>query len=105
MPMGSRDDREEPTNVIEGTVTTKRVSSSSANQQQVLSVERLWNVRKGDQVIDAELIQRHDGWAVRFSSQEHCFAAHAPGSRELAVQYARVIHNDLVADGWVKTSA
>jgi len=80
-----------------------RVSFSSANRP-ALSVERLWNVRKGDQVIDANLIQSWEGWEVRFSSQEHCFAAHAPGSRELAVQYARVLHNNLVADGWVKTS-
>ena len=100
--MGSCHDRAAPTIVIQGTVKN-RVSSPSANQP-VLSVERLWNVHKGDQIIDAELIQRHDGWQVRFSSQKHCFAAHAPGSRELAVQYARVIHNDLVADGWVKTS-
>jgi hypothetical protein len=80
-----------------------RVSSPSTNHP-VLSVERLWNIRKGHQIIDAELIQRHHGWQVRFSSQKHWFAAHAPGSRELAVQYARVIHNDLVAAGWIKTS-
>jgi hypothetical protein len=102
--MGSRNDRAMPTIVLEGTVTKNRGSSSSANRQ-APSIERLWNLRKGDQFIDAELIQSHDQWEVRFSSREHCFASHAPGSRELALQYARVIHKDFVADGWVNASA
>lgn len=84
---------------------TQRVPSTAptATNRPHLSVERLWTVRQGGQSLSAELIRHHRGWQVHFLSNEHWFASESVGSRELAINSATAVLNDLIAEGWVKT--
>ena len=68
------------------------------------SAEQLWAIRKGEQSVQAELREDGRGCEVRLFSEGRCFAVHALGSRELALQYASVIERDLIARGWVKST-
>jgi hypothetical protein len=72
--------------------------------QQPASAEPIWAVHKGDRWLKAELFPDSRGYEVRFSSDGHCFASYSVPSRDLALRYAGVIHGDLLADGWVKTT-
>ena len=67
------------------------------------SAQPLWAISKGDWSVMAELREDSRGYEVRLFSEGRCFAAHALGSRRLAVWYANVIQRDLIARGWVIT--
>src|SRR5215467_10177641 len=68
------------------------------------STERLWTVRQGARSLSVELIRDHRGWQVHFLSNEHWFASESVGSRELAINSATAVLNDLIGEGWVKTT-
>jgi hypothetical protein len=68
------------------------------------SAEQLWAISKGERSVTAELREYGRGCEVRLFSDGRCFAAHALASREVAVRYASVIHTDLIARGWVKST-
>jgi hypothetical protein len=69
------------------------------------STERLWTVRQGARSLRADLIRDHRGWHVHFLSNEHWFASESVGSRELAINSATAVLNDLIGEGWVKTTS
>jgi hypothetical protein len=68
------------------------------------SIDHLWTVRKGDQIVRAELFQ-HGECQVRFFSDGYWFAAQSFASRDHAVRYAGLFERDLVRAGWVNPKA
>jgi hypothetical protein len=70
-----------------------------------LSGERLWTVCKGARSFAAELSHAHRRWELRFVSDGQLFASQSLSSRELAIHCAKVMHNELAADGWVKAQS
>ena len=81
------------------------MASTIRAQQPTRSREQLWALSKNDRSMMAELFQGRQRYEVRFFSAEHCFASHALGSRELAVQYASAIQHHLIASGWVTAAS
>ena len=76
-----------------------------SSQRSHSSTERLWTVRQGDRSLSSEVIRDHRGWHVHFLSNEHWFASESVGSRELAINSATAVLNDLIGEGWVKTTS
>jgi len=86
---------------------TQRVPSTAATSanRQGLAAEQLWTVRNGERSLGAALTLNHRGFEVRFLSDGHWFASQLVRSREVAVLVASVVQDDLLADGWVRTSS
>jgi hypothetical protein len=66
------------------------------------STERLWTVRQDDRSLSVELLRDHRGWQLHFLSNERWFASESVGSRELAINSATALLDDLIGEGWVK---
>jgi hypothetical protein len=49
-----------------------------------------------------ELLRDHRGWQLHFLSNERWFASESVGSRELAINSATALLDDLIGEGWVK---
>jgi hypothetical protein len=88
--------------ILRRTMTAASVSTTPPNDA---TPEPLWNMCKGDQSVQAELHQVPSGWEVRFFSNTQWFASQSGRSRELVIQYARVVQDDLRTNLWVVARA
>jgi len=68
------------------------------------SFETVWTVRRGDQLVRAELYRSDGSWDVRLFSDRQLFAALMLGSRGLALVWADSIFDGVVAEGWMPGS-
>ena len=71
-----------------------------SRERPVPFIDHLWTVRKGDQIVRAELLQDDRVCQLRFFSEGHWFAAQSYASHEHAVRYADLFQRDLLRAGW-----